>query len=73
MSSPFDGAEVQSVIRRLSLADDLMEALPLLLAADGIVFNDPSTMDFASLNETLSRAVARRNSEGFVATGENRT
>lgn len=48
------------VMHRPGMADDLMHELAPLLAVDGIDFNDPSTMDFAALNEALSRATRLR-------------
>lgn len=73
MSSPFDDAEVRRLMRQSGVADELKQQLPPLLAADGIVLNDPSTMNLAPLNEARGSAVERRNSEGFVAMGINHT
>ena len=60
MSSPFDGAEVQSVIRRLSLADDLMEPLrPLIdLYARALIREQRHELDQANKARLLSTLTA---------------
>lgn len=52
------------------MADQLMQEVAPLLAAEGIDLNDPTTFDVETLNAALARAVERRNFELFVATGE---
>lgn len=78
MENPFDDPGVQSAFRRAGvvhspgMADELMLEIAPLLAAEGIDLSDPSTLDLATINEALGRAVERRNFELFVATGETR-
>jgi hypothetical protein len=47
-------------MRQSGVADELMQQLPPLLAADGIVLNNPSTMNLAPLNEARGRATQLR-------------
>lgn len=78
MESPFEDPAVRSAFRRAGvvdkpgMADELMRELAPLLAAEGIDLNDPSTVDIATLDEAMGRAVERRNFELFVAVGETR-
>lgn len=61
------------IVHRPGMANELMQELAPLLAADGIDLNAPLTVDLATLNEAIGRAVERSNFERFVAVGENRT
>lgn len=66
-SSAFDGL---NVVHRPGLADQMMQELAPLLAAEGIDMNNPESFDLETLNAAMARAVDRRNFELFVATGE---
>ena len=59
-----------NVVHTPGMADQLMQEVAPLLAADGIDLNDPTTFNVETLNAALARAVERRNFELFVATGE---
>lgn len=76
MATPSDSNRESNALRNVNvvhtpgMADQLMQEVAPLLAAEGIDLNDPTTFDVETLNAALARAVERRNFELFVATGE---
>lgn len=55
------------------LADEILQELAPLLAAEGVDINDPKGVDIDALRAALGPAMERRNMELFTPTGAHRT
>lgn len=78
--SPFDDPEFVEMLNRAGIAhrpgmaDELLEEIGPLLAADGFDMGNPDQeMDFDDLNAAMGRAVERRNMELVTPVGDART